>query len=385
MVIIIICILLSLSTKNITKKRIKESPYNIEYINVNIPNSPFNVLQENINMYRYRNLINNITNISQIRIKFNDYTIHNTYTQLTTGDYLMGELDTIMVEITKIINDNSSYDFEKTNYGDIEIWIDKENNKNIKYELFMWDKKNYFEVKFLVDIIVLSPTSKIMIQLNNKKYKIYKNGYLMPLNIKIPCNSYRQLTPLDVIPTGNMVITDIKNDECADKRDCPNINNQSYLFINTIIIQGSTLVIDYDKNLIKNKMIPIMDTTGGISDISLEYLGVDGDNSPIQDKAKESNKWIDLLSMPKWLGQFPCKAPPLDWDVDANYYYKNTNGNDNNKINCIGTHWSPVGEPLQPNYYPTLATLPMNCGRYNWMFDQSSDMPSYPTGGISKH
>lgn len=380
MVILIICIFLSWSVKNIGDKKIKALPYEIEYINVNILTSPFNVIQENINMYRYRKLINNITNISQIRIKLNDYTIHNTYTQLTTGDYLKSELDTITLEITKIINDNGSFDFEKTNYGDVEIWIDKENNKMIKYELFMWDKKTYFEVKFLIDVILLSPTSKLMIQLKNKKYNIYKNGYLMPLNITFPCDSYRQLTPLDVIPTGNMVITDIKNDECASKE------KQEYLFINTIIIQGSTLVIDYDKNLIKNKMIPIMDTTGGISDISLEYLGVDGDNSPIQEKAKESNKWIDLLSMPKWLGQFPCKAPPLDWDVDSNYYYKNNvDNNVDNKLNCIGTHWSPVGEPLQPNYYPTLATLPMNCGRYNWMFDQSSDMPSYPTGGISKH
>ena len=46
-----------------------------------------------------------------------------------------------------ILNLDKYYDFAKTNYGDMTVYYNKKNDSNYIYELFLWDKKNFFEVK----------------------------------------------------------------------------------------------------------------------------------------------------------------------------------------------------------------------------------------------
>ena len=111
--------------------------------------------------------------------------------------------------------------------------------------------------------------------------------------------------------------------------------------------------------------------------MSLEYIGIEGDNNPYLEKSKEYNKWPTLDSEPKWKAQYPAKPPPQSWDVDGVYYYsekaKEKDGKEIRKYCSAfepGTIWSPMKMPLQPYYWPTLATIPRNCGENYWLFNQ---------------
>ncbi len=79
-----------------------------------------------------------------------NYTFYN---HATMDDLLRRTLDDISQNVIELLNKNSDYTFEKTNYGDIQVWCDANGNKEYKYELFVWSLKHYFQLKLYVHVI----------------------------------------------------------------------------------------------------------------------------------------------------------------------------------------------------------------------------------------
>ena len=298
-------------------------------------------------------------------------------------------LDMISKYVILILNNDNYYDFAKTNFGDVEVWIDKDNNEEIKYELFLWDKKNYFEIKLWVYILKFVEEDEI------KKYGIEDKKYIFSdFNIGYPFKDQIIPLPTDVITTGNMdtSLLSIK----------PNIPSKAkHLYLNQIEVQNSTLIVDYHKDKYPFNKLEVNDEGfSGITDMSLEYVNIKNvDNNPYFQNGREYNKWPTLDEEPKWKGQYPSKDPPKHWDVDGIYYYgkKDNNEiayNDDDKLPYSdkqlcdvyepGTRWSKDKEPLQPYYWPTLATLPRNCGEYYSLFDLSNGPNGTFFGGGKK-
>lgn len=338
---------------------------------------------ENITQYNFKRLFKNIELVNKEKILLNNKNNYNFYTQSTTDDKLRMDLDIISKYVILLLNNDNYYDFNKTNFGDVKVWIDKDGNEEYEYELFLWDKKNYFELKLLINIIKFIKETEI------NKYNIKEKKYLFP-DFKdqiIP-------SPIDVIITSH-IDTDLSSIK-------PNIPTQiKYLYINQIEVQNSTLIVDYHKDKYPfNKLNVDEQGFSGITDMSLEYIKLKGGiSNPYLENGRQYNKWPTLDEEPKWKGQYPSKAPPKHWDADGIYYYgkkdkceiafvKNDEKPYTNKKYCDiyepGTRWSEQSEPTQPNYWPTLATLPRNCGENYWLFDMTNGANGTFFGGGKK-
>ena len=345
---------------------------------VNDRNFP-NYKYENITQYNFNRLFTIVKNINNEKVTIKDKSNYNFYTQSTTDDKLRMNLDIISKYVILMLNNDNYYDFAKTNFGDVEVWIDKNGNEEIKYELFLWDKKNYFEIKLWVYILKFIEEEEI------DKYGIKEKKYIFSdFNIGYPFKDQIIPLPTDVVITGHFdtSLSSIK----------PNIPSKiKYLYLNQIEVQNSTLVIDYHKDKYPfNKLEVKDDGFSGVTDMSLEYVNIKNvDNNPYFENGRAYNKWPTLDEEPKWKGQYPSKDPPTNWDVDGIYYY----GDDDklpysDKKLCDvyepGTRWSKDKEPLQPYYWPTLATIPRNCGEYYSLFDLSNGPNGTFFGGGKK-
>lgn len=345
-----------------------------EYIN-NKFNSEPDYYTENISQFNYDRLYNKLQMINNEKIELEGPLNNEKYIVSTIDDKLRRDLDNITNYVLLILNQDNYYDFSKTSYGNVEIFFNQNNDSNYIYELFLWDKKNYFEIKLLIDIIKIPKKSYIYnFGIKDKKY-IFED-----FNIGIPSKDQLIPLPLDVIPTENSKLSDeiYKNDPLKPK----------YFYLNQIKIQNSTLIVDYEKNNFNNSKMNIDEYSfSGITDQTLEFNTFKSNNNPINEKSVTSNKWPVLKEEPKWKGQYPAKTPPQSWDVDGIYYYSN-----NDKIKAAkndtysdmhdsGTIWSPMKMPLQPESRPTLATLPRNQGENWWLFNQQGPDGTFFGGG----
>jgi hypothetical protein len=341
-------------------------------------NTDPNYRYEDITQYNFNKLFSYLKKINNENIVLKNKGNYNFYTQSTTEDKLRMNLDMITKYVILLLNKTDYYDFNKTNYGDVEVWVDKDGNEEIKYELFLWDKKNYFEIKLKVDII------KFVEKENIDSYGIKEKKYIFTdFNIGYPFKD--QIIPL---PTEVIISANIDTGLSTVK---PNIPSKiKYLYLNQIEVQNSTLIVDYQKDKYPfNKLEVNEHGFSGVTDMSLEYINIKNDNNPYFEKGRLYNKWPILDEEPKWKGQYPSKDPPKQWDVDGIYYY----GKDDKRpftdpklcdIYQPGIRWSPDKEPLQPYYWPTLATLPRNCGEYYNLFDLSNGTNGTFFGGGKK-
>lgn len=308
------------------------------------PKGP-NLLKENQSQYDFKKLLINLDKINDRElVKLKGMTNHQSYIKTTTRDRLRLDLDQITEKIIPLIN-SGSYDFVKNGYGDVDVWTDKHNNEEIKYELFLWDKIHYFEIKFLIHVI------KFVDPNHAGKYGVKESPYLFPTyQIGIPSEDQMIPDPMSVITTGNMA--DSANGICT-KDPLP----IQHLYINRVSIQNSTLVVNYYKNMYP---YPILQTTedgrtiGGITDMKLDFMRVKGDNNPIFQTGREYNKTIRLDEEPEWQSSYPCKAPPLDWNAEGVMYYpKGTGVYPQGKCPavCAGTRSSSMLIPTEPNFW----------------------------------
>ncbi len=204
-----------------------------EYIN-NKFNSEPDYYTENISQFGYDRLYNKLQMINNEKIELEGPLNNEKYIVSTIDDKLRRDLDNITKYVLLILNQDNYYDFSKTNYGNVEIFFNKNNDSNYIYELFLWDKKNYFEIKLLIDIIKIPKKSYIHnFGIKDKKY-IFED-----FNIGIPSKDQLIPLPLDVIPTENSKLSNeiYKNDPLKPK----------YFYLNQVKIQNSTLIVDYEK------------------------------------------------------------------------------------------------------------------------------------------
>ena len=355
----------------------------------NIQIDDLNYKYENITQYNFKRLFKKIKKINNEKLYLKDKSNYNFYTQSTTDDKLRMNLEIISKYVLLLLNNDNYYDFAKTNFGDVEVWIDKIGNEEIKYELFLWDKKNYFEVKLWVYII------KFIEEDEMNKYGIKDKNYIFQdFNIGYPFKDQIIPLPTDIIISANMdtSLSSIK----------PNIPSKiKYLYLNQLEVQNSTLIIDYHKDKYPFDKLEVNETGfSGVNDMSLEYVNIKNvDNNTYLENGRTYNKWPTLDEEPKWKGQYPSKDPPKHWDVDGIYYYGEkdsseiayTDGDNlpySDKKLCDvyepGTRWSKDKEPLQPYYWPTHATIPRNCGEYYSLFDLSNGANGTFFGGGKK-
>jgi hypothetical protein len=308
------------------------------------PKGP-NLLKENQSQYDFKKLLMNLDSINDRElVKLKGMTNHQSYIKTTTRDRLKLDLDQITEKIIPLIN-SGSYDFVKNGYGDVDVWTDKHNNEEIKYELFVWDKIHYFETKFLIHVI------KFVDPKYAGSYGVKNSPYLFPTyQIGIPSEDQLIPDPMSVITTGNMA--DSMNGICT-KDPLP----IQHLYINRVLIQNSTLVVNYYKNMYP---YPILQTTedgrvlGGITDMKLDFMRVKGDNNPIFQTGREYNKTIRLDEEPEWQSSYPCKAPPLDWNAEGVMYYPEGTGvypEGKCPALCAGTRSSSMLIPTEPNFW----------------------------------
>ena len=346
------------------------------YEDINFDVSP-NYKYENITEYNFNRIFKKIQIINKEKITLKDKGNYNFYTQSTTDDKLRMDLDMISKYVILVLNDDKYYDFSKTNFGDVEIWIDKEGNEELKYELFLWDKKNYFQLKILVNII------KFVEDNQADKYGVRNSPYIFPdYNIGLPFKDQIIPLPTDVIITGHF--------DTSVESILPNEPSKiKYLYLNQIEIQNSTLIVDYHKNKYPFNRINV-DETGfsGITDSSLEYVNIlnKSISTPYLENGRKYNKWPTLDEEPKWKAQYPAKFPPVKkWNQDGIYYYEKgkedkeeivfTKEDSEKEVDRYcdvyepGTRWSEDKEPLQPYFWPGNYTVNSTCGENFWLFD----------------
>lgn len=380
--ILFIIITLSIFNKNIREKfLIYDTPKN-DYKNVpefikdyqieaDMTVKDPNYRYQNITQYNFDRLFAKVQMINKEKINLKGKTNYEFYTQSTTEDKLRRDLDMITKYVLLILNNDKYYDFHRTNYGDVEVWTDEPGNEEIKYELFLWDKKNYFQVKLYINIIKFVEKEEMHHFGIRDKHYIFQD-----YNIGYPFKD--QIIPL---PTDVNIAEHSAQVPNGSRPNDP--GKIKHLYLNQIDVQNSTLIVDYQKNKYPgNKFEVKEDGFSGITDMSLEYIKIKGDTNPFFDKGIKYNKWPTLDEEPKWKGQYPSKPPPKHWDVDGVYYYAKNDEpayGDKRLLDLYepGTRWSEDKEELQPYYWPTLATIPRNCGENFWLFDNSAG----PVGG----
>jgi len=339
-----------------------------DYINGTNNSSP-NYKFENVTQYNYEKIVETIKEINKKKeIHLKGKTNYNSYTQSTTDDKLRMDLDAISERVVPILN-NNFYDFRKTNYGDVEVHVDKYGNEEIKYEIFLWDVKNFFEIKLWVHVI------KFIEKTNMDIYGIENKKYIFPYyNIGMDSKDQMIPSPTDVIISAHFDLstTSIK----------PNVPEKiRYLYLNKIEIQNSTLIVDYQKDKFPENRFQVSELPNhfsGVTDMSLEYVNIKTpvDSGPYLERGLQYNKWPTLNEEPKWKGQFPSKPMPFHWDMDGLYYYgkKDEKPNDDGKCGTYnpGVRSSPMAEPLQPYFWPSNYSVPRNCGEYGSLFALSN-------------
>jgi len=333
-------------------------------------------LKENSTQFDWKKLLKNLDDINKGKmIKLKGETNYQFYTQSTTRDRLRMDLDQITQQLITILNSNT-YDFAKTNYGDVEVWTDKHNNEEIKYELFLWDKKNFFEIKFLVHVI------KFVHKKQCAMYGVKKSPYLFPTYF-MGYNVEDQIIP----PPGEVIPT--MNSSNYPEGICDNAPEPiKYLYLNRVEIWNSTLVVNYAKDMTPDMMMPVSaadkpNTIGGVSDLKLYYSNVKGDHNPLYQKAKLYNQTFQLPDEPAYKKNYPCLNPPLDWNEEGVYYYPKGTGALPQKVDprfCVGTAWSSMKLPVEPNFWVNNYNS-FNCGENEWLFDNSKSLPGVFVGG----
>ena len=176
--------------------------YKNNYIKNKFSSEP-NTNIENSTQFNYERLYDKLQLINNEKIELKGPLNEEKYIRTTIDDKMRRDLDIITNYVLLILNQDNYYDFSKTNYGDMVVYYNKKNDSNYIYELFLWDKKHFFEIKLLINIIKIPKKNRIY------KFGIKDKHYIFnDYNIGIPSKDQLIPLPLDVIPTQNGELSD---------------------------------------------------------------------------------------------------------------------------------------------------------------------------------
>lgn len=275
----------------------------------------------------------------------------NTYIWNTTDKFLKDELNQISKIVIERLNKQNLFDFNYSGYGDIKVIEEAKPglNKNYKYEIFLWDKKNFFQIKVFVDLIKYTKKSDLG---KSCDYSEQSKLIFPYYPIGIPKKEQLIPDPMSVIPSGN----DILDTKCNGV-NFPVPSPIEYLYINSISVDNSTLIIN-SRDMNRNTLC------GGFADGSESFSFVKGDHDPYIEPAVVRNRWPRLPNQPFCVNTWPCTPQAKDWDMHG---VSQPDVQDSQE--CPGKTWAAQRVPAQPNFNPTIPTLPRNCGENFWLFD----------------
>jgi hypothetical protein len=323
-------------------------PDSVQYLDTNI------VIQTKMELRKLFDLLSTAKN-KQRRIQ--KITKTEYYIPPTTDFLLQKQLHLFTNMILDIIRQYSDFDFQYFNYDRILIITGEEDEKNYIYDVLVQENNKVFQLKLRIDVCV-----RLDHELKNNILTCAKETTPEFPTYPIGIPSEDQLIPL---PTEVSITS--KQVYSANGVNVLMPREVKELFINQVSIFNSDLVVDPQlptKNL------------GGTTDGSLENKKIELPGyTPIQAEGKIYNRWVTLPDQPSWLRAYPCAPPAKNWD-DLGVYQPDVKG----EFPCVGVRSSAWPEPVQPNYYPTLATLPRNVGENAWLFDLATGIPSFPTG-----
>ena len=308
-----------------------------------------NFSKENYTEFMSERLLTELSKFKNNRRNLKGNCKKEKYIWNTTDKFLKDELNQISKIVIERLNKQCRFDFNYSGYGDINIKEDGKGNKHYIYELFVWDKLNYFQVKLNIDLIKY--VKKGYLPDNSRE----NNPNLVFPYYKIGTPSKEQLipTPMDVIPTGNDILS-------TKSIQYPKPSPIEYLYINDINIENSTLIINHLKKS-KNTLC------GGFGDGSESFSFINGDNDPYIEPAVIRNKWTRLPNQPYNMNTWPCTPKANNWD-DSGIYQPDVH----DSKECPGETWAAQYVYPQPTFNPTVTELPRDCGENYWLFDRTN-------------
>ena len=308
-----------------------------------------NFSKENYTEFMSERLLTELSKFKNERRNLKGNCKKEKYIWNTTDKFLKDELNQISKIVIEKLNKQCRFDFNYSGYGDINIKEDGNGNKHYIYELFVWDKLNYFQVKLNIDLIKY--VKKGYLPDNSRE----NNPNLVFPYYKIGTPSKEQLipTPMDVIPTGNDILS-------TKSIQYPKPSPIEYLYINDINIENSTLIVNHTKKS-KNTLC------GGFGDGSESFSFINGDNDPYIEPAVIRNKWTRLPNQPYNMNTWPCTPKANDWD-DSGIYQPDVH----DSKECPGETWAAQYVYPQPTFNPTVTELPRDCGENYWLFDRTN-------------
>lgn len=308
-----------------------------------------NFSKENYTEFMSERLLTELSKFKNERRNLKGNCKKEKYIWNTTDKFLKDELNQISKIVIEKLNKQCRFDFNYSGYGDINIKEDGKGNKHYIYELFVWDKLNYFQVKLNIDLIKY--VKKGYLPDNSRE----NNPNLVFPYYKIGTPSKEQLipTPMDVIPTGNDILS-------TKSIQYPKPSPIEYLYINDINIENSTLIVNHTKKS-KNTLC------GGFGDGSESFSFINGDNDPYIEPAVIRNKWTRLPNQPYNMNTWPCTPKANDWD-ESGIYQPDVH----DSKECPGETWAAQYVYPQPTFNPTVTELPRDCGENYWLFDRTN-------------
>lgn len=320
-----------------------------------------NLDKENTTQYLTRSLLGIMKNASQKKkLVLKSPCVVNKYIPGTTDEYLKDDIKPVTDLVVSILNKSNKFEFIHTTYGNISVLKDVRNIYNFVYDMFLEDVKNLIMVHIKVNVVVFPNKNYKKFLRQNKLYDVA--GSIFPIyNIGIPSRGQRIPLPTEVIPTAGDVIGD-------SSIRVPDRLVPKYMYINTLEVLNSSLVINPNRKCIGVGV-------NASKDKMLDHTWINKEHTPYIEQSVKRNKWIPLKSMPTNRKQFPCTERADEWNENGIYTPIAMTSTD-----CPGKRWSLTQMPLQPNYNPTLATIPRNEGENAWLFEMSRGMPSFPTG-----
>lgn len=273
------------------------------------------------------------------------------YIPQTTPTDLRSHMVYLSNFVVLILNSHGgkTYDFHISTIGNIKV-IEKDNIKQYKYELFVYDMKNKFDLKLNVNLLTYN--NKIItpkfISENADKFQCRTFDYY-----PIGTPSLYQYIPdaMSVITTANEVIS-------PNGIQYPTEGKIHKLVLMSIKIDNSTLVIH------PNKSTDNLKNVFSVSKTVLENGPKTGPFTPFYESGEEYNKWITLPDEPKNQKAWPCKKIPFEWDLLG------CNPEVHPTKECPGKRSSTTQQPLTAQFWRCNYGIPQNGGKFNWLFNR---------------